>query len=382
MKTTVKLLNNMSSKINVMFDDNCVNNPDESNPEVLLLRSFDMHDYPVGDKLLAVGRAGAGVNNIPHAELAKKGVVVFNTPGANANAVAELTVLGMLMSARHVAAAINWAATLSEQADIKTAVEKGKKNFQGTEIKGKVLGLIGFGAIAKLTARAALALGMEVVVWNRTFYDSAMLEKENFSTVKFKTTPEEVFAEADYVSLHVPYSKELQGFVSKSKLDLMKTSSVLLNNARGELVNNSDLIAALENKKPCCYVTDFASAELLNRSDVIVTPHLGASTVEAEDNCALMIADQIKQYILCGTVKNSVNYPAFTTAPTKEHRLLLLMDQSATSQVAELAKSLGTSLEFTVGKTGTAVGAFDSDKPISTAEFEKIPFVYKVRVVK
>lgn len=301
---TVKKLNKMSSRVDVIFNDNCVNNPDETNPDVILLRSFDMTDYPVGDKLKAVCRLGAGVNNIPHKEYAKRGIVVFNTPGANAHAVAELTIAGMFLAARHVKDALFWMQSLPADDNLKTTVEKGKSAFSGFEISGKTLGLIGFGQIAKQTAKMALALGMKVASANRTFYTAEMLDREDLSGVEFKRDFDEVFKFSDFVSLHVPFAAELKGFVNDEKFAIMKNGAVLINNARGELVDSESVRKALECGKLSAYVTDFCPKELLNVKNVVALPHLGASTAEAEDNCADMIAAQLTDFLENGNVKN------------------------------------------------------------------------------
>ena len=379
---TVKKLNKMSSRVDVIFNDNCVNNPDETNPDVILLRSFDMTDYPVGDKLKAVCRLGAGVNNIPHKDYAKRGIVVFNTPGANAHAVAELTIAGMFIAARHVKDALFWMQSLPADDNLKTTVEKGKSAFSGFEISGKTLGLIGFGQIAKQTAKMALALGMKVASANRTFYTAEMLEREGLSGVEFKRDFDEVFANSDFVSLHVPFTAELKGFVNDEKFAIMKNGAVLINNARGELVDSESVKKALESGKLSAYVTDFCPKELLNVKNVVALPHLGASTAEAEDNCADMIAAQLTDFLKNGNVKNSVNFPNVSAPLKKTHRLLILGNESAVPEIKAIAESINADVVSAVHKSGTSAALADSDEELDKSLFEKTSGVYRVLKIK
>lgn len=379
---TVKKLNKMSSRVDVIFNDNCVNNPDETNPDVILLRSFDMTDYPVGDKLKAVCRLGAGVNNIPHKDYAKRGIVVFNTPGANAHAVAELTIAGMFIAARHVKDALFWMQSLPADDNLKTTVEKGKSAFSGFEISGKTLGLIGFGQIAKQTAKMALALGMKVASANRTFYTAEMLEREGLSGVEFKRDFDEVFANSDFVSLHVPFTAELKGFVNDEKFAIMKNGAVLINNARGELVDSESVKKALESGKLSAYVTDFCPKELLNVKNVVALPHLGASTAEAEDNCADMIAAQLTDFLKNGNVKNSVNFPDVFAPLKKTHRLLILGNESAVPEIKAIAESINADVVSAVHKSGTSAALADSDEELNKSLFEKTSGVYRVLKIK
>lgn len=382
MMITVKKLNKMSSRVDVIFNDNCVNNPDETNPDVILLRSFDMTDYPVGDKLKAVCRLGAGVNNIPHKDYAKRGIVVFNTPGANAHAVAELTIAGMFIAARHVKDALFWMQSLPADDNLKTTVEKGKSAFSGFEISGKTLGLIGFGQIAKQTAKMALALGMKVASANRTFYTAEMLEREGLSGVEFKRDFDEVFANSDFVSLHVPFTAELKGFVNDEKFAIMKNGAVLINNARGELVDSESVKKALESGKLSAYVTDFCPKELLNVKNVVALPHLGASTAEAEDNCADMIAAQLTDFLKNGNVKNSVNFPDVFAPLKKTHRLLILGNESAVPEIKAIAESINADVVSAVHKSGTSAALADSDEELNKSLFEKTSGVYRVLKIK
>lgn len=382
MMITVKKLNNMSPRVDVIFNDKCVNSPDENNPDVILLRSFDMTNYPVGDKLKAVCRLGAGVNNIPHKEYAKRGIVVFNTPGANAHAVAELTVAGMFLAARHIPAALDWMHTLPSDDNLKTTVEKGKSAFSGFELYGKTLGLIGFGQIAKQTAKTALALGMKVIAANRTFYTPAMLSEAGLSGVTFFESYDEVFENADFVSLHVPFAAELKSFVNDQKFAIMKNGAVLINNARGELVDSESVKNALESEKLSAYVTDFCPKELLNVKNVIALPHLGASTAEAEDNCADMIAAQLSSFLASGNIKNSVNFPSVSKPLEKAHRLLVLGSVQAEKAVSKIAEENALDVALAVSKTGTFAAIVDSDEVLDKNVFENADGVCRVLKIK
>ena len=312
--------------------------------------------------------------------MAKKGVVVFNTPGANANAVKELVILAMLLASRDVIGGNKWVNGLTE--NVAKTTEKGKSAFSGFEISGKTLGLIGFGQIAKQTAKMALALGMKVASANRTFYTAEMLEREGLSGVEFKRDFDEVFANSDFVSLHVPFAAELKGFVNDEKFAIMKNGAVLINNARGELVDSESVKKALESGKLSAYVTDFCPKELLNVKNVVALPHLGASTAEAEDNCADMIAAQLTDFLKNGNVKNSVNFPNVSAPLKKAHRLLILGSESAAPEIKAIAKSINADVVSAVHKSGTSAALADSDEELDKSLFEKTSGVYRVLKIK
>ena len=279
-----------------------------THPDAILLRSHNMHDMDIPDTVAAVGRAGAGTNNIPCDELAHRGVPVFNAPGANANAVKELVIGGMLMGARNLANAREYVKALTETgADLKKAVEAGKKQFAGFELPGKTIGVIGLGAIGVEVANAALALGMKVVG-----FDPAITVKNAWqlsSGVEQEETLDQLFQHADFVTCHVPLVDATRNMVTVDRLALMNDGGVLINFARGGVVDDAAAIAALDSGKLHAFVTDFPTSELIAHPKVVALPHLGASTGEAEANCAIMVAENIKDYLENGNIRHSVNYP-------------------------------------------------------------------------
>ena len=286
----------------------------ETEPDGIMVRSANMLEEKFAPTLKAIARAGAGVNNIPVERCSEEGICVFNTPGANANAVKELVIAGLLMTSRKVAAAIDWAKTLKGKGDeVSKLVEKGKGQFAGPEIMGKTLGIVGLGAIGVKVANTALSLGMEVVGYDPFLSVNAALSlKPNVKVVK---SLDEVYAAADYITLHLPYNKDTKDTVSADSLAKMKDGVRILNFARGELVNTEALLAALKSGKCAAYITDFPNDALIGAEGVTAIPHLGASTPESEDNCAVMVAQELIAYLEHGTVKNSVN-----TCPTASSR--------------------------------------------------------------
>lgn len=281
-------------------------------PDAILVRSHDMLSIEIDPNIKAVARAGAGVNNIPVKDLAQKGVVVFNTPGANANAVKELVILGLLMASRPVIAANQWVNSLAGKgAEIATLAEKGKKNFIGQEVKGKTLGVIGLGAIGAQVANTAVELGMNVIGYDPFLSVDAAWSLNH--QVKHAETLDTLLAKADYLTFHVPETPDTKGFVNANTIKNMKNGVKLINIARGGLVNNEDVLAAIRAGKISCMVTDFAAEELIACDKVICLPHLGASTPEAEDNCAVMAVKELRDFLERGIIKNSVNFPKTTT---------------------------------------------------------------------
>lgn len=279
-----------------------------SEADAVLVRSAAMHELELPDQLLAVARAGAGVNNIPLDKCADKGIVVFNTPGANANGVKELVVAGMLLASRDIKGAMQWVADNKDDENIGKTMEKAKSKYAGTEIQGKTLGVIGLGAIGVLVANAAVGLGMKVVGCDPYLSVQNAL---NLSTkVEIVKTNADVYAASDFITVHVPLLEDTKGMINKASLSMMKDGVVILNYARDLLVNEDDLLEALESGKVKKYVTDFPTVKVANAEGVIAFPHLGASTAESEDNCAIMAVKQIVDYIENGNIKNSVNYPA------------------------------------------------------------------------
>lgn len=309
MSFKIQTLNKIAAiGLNQLDRDNYEIASDMNNPDAYLVRSADMHEMNISDSVLAVARAGAGTNNIPIPQMTEKGIVVFNTPGANANAVKELVIMSLLVASRNLISANKWCNDLSGKGDeIPTLAEKGKSQFVGPELKGKTLGVIGLGAIGAMVANLALKFGMEVIGYDPFLSVKAALSLDH--NVKIAETLDTVYAKADYITLHVPQTNDTKGMINASTIKTMKDGVVIVNIARGGLVNNDDVLQALESGKIACMVTDFAAEELLNNAKVIVMPHLGASTPEAEDNCAIMASTQLKDFLEKGNIVNSVNFP-------------------------------------------------------------------------
>ncbi len=278
------------------------------NPDGIIVRSAAMHDYAFGGKTLAVARAGAGVNNIPVEECTKKGIVVFNTPGANANAVKELVICGLMMASRRVVAAYDWCKTLKGEGDnVGKLVEKGKSQFAGPEILGKTLGVVGLGAIGRLVANAAADLGMKIVGYDP--YLSEATKELLPANTEYCDTLDGIYEKADYITLHLPCTADTKGMINADTIAKMKDGVRILNFARGELCKGADMAEAITAGKIAAYVTDFPSDEVIGLDGVTALPHLGASTPESEENCAYMAAVQIKDFLENGNIKNSVNFP-------------------------------------------------------------------------
>lgn len=297
----------------------------------ILVRSQDMHEMEFSDNLRAIARAGAGVNNIPLDRCAENGIVVFNTPGANANAVKELVLCGLFLAARNVPAALDWAKGLTE--DVSGAVEKGKSQFAGHEIAGKTLGIVGLGAIGRKVAASAKALGMEIVGYDPYFVSGG-------EGISVYTDLEEMLGICDYITLHLPANDTTKGMVDSRLFAAMKDGAVLLNFSRDKLVNDMDLAVALESGRVSQYVTDFPNDNLIGRKNVILLPHLGASTEEAEDNCAAMAADEIRNYFENGNIINSVNFPKLDMGPLEKGIRLSFIVKDMTDPAAEILKML------------------------------------------
>lgn len=275
--------------------------------EAVLVRSASMHDMGLPSNLKAIARAGAGVNNIPLDKCAEQGIVVFNTPGANANGVKELVVAGLMLASRNIVGGINWVQTIKDDPEVAKLVEKGKSKFSGKEIQGKKLGVIGLGAIGVLVANAANRLGMEVYGCDPFL---SLEHAWNLSRdIKYVKTKDEIYQTCDYITVHVPLLPDTKEMINKDTIAMMKDGVVILNFARDLLVNDNDMEVALKSGKVANYVTDFPNAKTAGMEGVIAIPHLGASTEESEDNCAIMAVKELKDYMETGTIKNSVNYP-------------------------------------------------------------------------
>lgn len=297
--------------------DNYSYGDDVQNPDAILVRSAAMHDMEFADNLLAIARAGAGTNNIPKDKCTEQGIVVFNTPGANANAVKELVIAGLLLSSRKITEGIDWAKTLKGNGDaVGKMVEKGKSQFVGPELKGKTLGVIGLGAIGILVANSAVALGMNVIGYDPYMSVSNALKLNPH--VKLKKTQEDVMTDCDYLTIHVPLTPDTKDMVDADMIAKMRDGVRILNYSRDGLVNSTAVLEGLKSGKVAKYVTDFGTDDILGEENVICMPHLGASTPESEDNCAVMACDQVKEYLENGNIINSVNYPAISLAKTSE----------------------------------------------------------------
>ena len=343
----IKLMNKIAAVGTAKFDKALYTvGEDVTAEDAIMVRSAALHEYPFGAELKAIARAGAGVNNIPVEDCAKKGIVVFNTPGANANGVKELAICALLLAARDVAGGIKWAGTLTE--DAAKAVEKGKSAFAGGEIVGKTLGVIGLGAIGAMVANAALALGMNVVGCDPFLsVDGAM---RLMPCVKKVATFDEVFAAADYITLHVPATPETKNMINADSIAKMKDGVRIINLARADLVDIEAVKAAIAAKKIIRYVTDFPTDAAIGAEGVVTIPHLGASTEESEDNCAMMAADELIGYLESGAIKNSVNYPNVALSAPAAHRIVVLHD----------AADLAAAITAAIGAAGLGVAACES----------------------
>ena len=289
------------------LDENYVKTDDAKEADAILVRSAKMHDMDFGPNLKLIARAGAGVNNIPRDRCAEGGIVVFNTPGGNANGVKEIVIAGMLLAARDIIGGINWVQEYEEDGDIAKITEKKKKAFAGTEIQGKKLGVIGLGAIGVLVANAAVNLGMDVYGYDPYLsVDAAWKLSRHIHHAK---TVDELYNQCDYITIHVPATEDTKGMIDKNAISLMKKGVVILNFARDVLVNQEDIVDALVSEKVRCYVTDFPTKEIVGVKGSIVIPHLGASTEESEDNCARMAASELRDFLENGNIHHSVNYP-------------------------------------------------------------------------
>lgn len=304
----IKTLNKISpAGLNVLDSAKYTVSDNAENPAAILVRSAKMHDMEFGSDLLAIARAGAGVNNIPVERCAEEGIVVFNTPGANSNAVKELAICALLISSRKITEAANWAASLKGTPDAPKTVEGGKSKFAGPEIYGKTLGIIGLGAIGGKIANAAVALGMNVLGYDPYLSVNAALHLD--PSVKVVTDVNDIYKSSDYISIHVPYLPSTKNTIDAEQIAMMKDGVRLINLARGELINSAEVVKGIESRKIAKYVTDFADDTVLGVENIIVLPHLGASTPESEDNCAEMAAKELMDYLERGDIRNSVNYP-------------------------------------------------------------------------
>ena len=356
-------------------------------PDAIIVRSADMHEMDIEDQLLCVGRAGVGDNNIPLDKMAQKGVVVFNSPGANANAVKELVIAALLMASRRVSEGIAWAKENANDPDLSKLVEKSKKQFVGPEISGKTLGVIGLGAIGVMVANTGYALGMKVLG-----YDPYISVEHAWSlsrAVQHSTDLSEVLRQSDYISLHVPLTEGTRSMMDESALAQMKQGAALINYARDALVDTQAVKEALESGALRAYVSDFPVPALMGVKNTVFTPHLGASTPESEDNCVRLIAGQLRDYLNVGTIRNSVNYPNCTLTPVTMPRLTVLHKNvpNVIGTVTGLVASANINIENMVNQSRgeyayTVLDLAGVPDKALLARMEELDAIYKVRLIK
>jgi D-3-phosphoglycerate dehydrogenase len=380
-------LNEISDQINAVFDEKYSYTEDvNENADGIIVRSYKMADFNTGENLKAIARAGAGVNNIPIDKMTEKNIVVFNTPGANANAVKELVVCSLLLASRKIAESIDWAANQKDKGgEVPKLVEKFKNQFVGPEIAGKTLGVIGLGAIGILVANAAIGLNMKVLGYDPYLsIESALTLNNKVEHVKDINT---IYANSDYITLHLPLLPATSGMINSETISKMKDGVKIINCARGELVNTSDIISAVKSEKVAKYVTDFPTAEVLKVDNIIAIPHLGASTPEAEDNCAVMAAKQLKDYLENGNIVNSVNYP--TAALTRSgksrititHKNISSMIAQATAFLSDSKINISNMLSATRGELGyMIIDTDDAVPPTTISEMKKIQGFLQINV--
>ncbi len=341
----IKSMNKIAKVGTAVFDGRYTVGEDVAVPDAIMVRSAKLHEMPLNPELLAIARAGAGVNNIPVEKCAEAGVVVFNTPGANANAVKELAVCALLLASRGIVDGINWAKAVEDRANITKEVEAGKGAFAGCEIAGKTLGVIGLGAIGGMVANAANALGMQVIGYDPFLSVTNALHLSR--AVTLASGYDEIFAKCDYITLHVPATKDTKGFINKAALAAMKNGVRIINLARAELVDPDAMKAAIADGKVASYVVDFPTPELIGTERVISIPHLGASTAESEDNCAVMAAKELVDFLENGNITNSVNFPTVTVPKSGGARICLAHKNipAVLSQITTLLAKEGINIE-------------------------------------
>lgn len=381
-------LNKISENGLKKFPETYTYSSEEANPDAILVRSASMHEMEFDANTKAIARAGAGVNNIPLDRCSEMGIVVFNTPGANANAVKELVLCAMMMSSRKIVSALDWVKTLKGNgAEVSKMVEKGKSAFAGPEIKGKKLGVIGLGAIGVLVANAADALGMEVYGYDP--YLSVDAAWSLSRTIHHAASQDEIFKNCDYITLHVPLTPDTKEVICKKNIDMMKDNVRIMNFARGDLVKNEDLLEALNNSKVAAYATDFASDELIGAPGVIILPHLGASTPESEDNCAVMAVAEIRDFLENGNITHSVNMPDVAVPRTGRTRITIIhknvpnVISKITTTVADENINIDNMVNRSRGEY--AYTMLDTDTDVSEeaiAAITQLEETVKVRVIK
>lgn len=333
----IKMLNKISHSGLAVFDKNYNCDVDVENPDAIIVRSASLHEMELPQSLRAIARAGAGVNNIPIDKCTENGVVVFNTPGANANAVKELVIAGLLLSSRKISAGMQWVQGLKGEGDqVGKLVEKGKSQFAGPELKGKSIGVIGLGAIGALVANAAVSLGMTVYGYDP--YISVDSAWGMSRSVKHVNDLKDIYHDCDYISVHVPLNKDTKHLINEATISAMKDEVRILNFARGDLVNDADIVKALNSGKVAAYVTDFPSDAVLGVENVIAIPHLGASTPESEENCAYMAALELKNFLESGNISNSVNMPNLELARAGDIRICVI-HKNVPSMISKISEA-------------------------------------------
>ena len=355
-------------------------------PEGIMVRSAHMLDMDFNPELLAIARAGAGVNNIPLDRCTEQGIVVFNTPGANANGVKELAICALFLASRNIIGGIDWVKTLADDPDAAKTVEKGKSKFAGCEIKGKTLGVIGLGAIGGMVANAAVRLGMKVVGCDPYLSVEGAWNLDHH--INHAATYEEVYQQSDYITIHVPATADTKGMINTETMAMMKEGVKIINLSRDSLVKSADMIAALESGKVSCYVTDFATPDLIGVKNAILIPHLGASTEESEDNCAVMAARELDDYLANGNIKNSVNFPAVSMPRSGDARVCVLHKNvpGMLTQLTGVMADAGLNIENMTNKSrgDVAYTIFDITGNADTAIADKLmalDAVLRVRVI-
>ena len=381
-------LNNIAEVGLKKFDGNYAQTDKMEDADAILVRSAVMHDMEFSDKLCVIGRAGAGVNNIPLGKCSEQGIAVFNTPGANANGVKELVIAGMLLAARDIVGGMYWVRSERQNEDLEKMAEKEKKRFAGTELLGKKLGVIGLGAIGILVANAAAALGMEVYGYDP--YISVEAAWKLSRDVKHITDVNDIYKECDYITIHVPLMDSTKGMIGADAIAQMKPSVVVLNLARGPLVDQKAIVEALKTNRIRKYVTDFPNSDVASQKNAIVIPHLGASTEESEDNCAVMAVKEVRDYLENGNIKNSVNYPTCDMGICTKKGRIAICHKNMPNLIAQFTGAMaacGINIAEMVNKSkgDYAYTLVDLDSVVTeeaVAKIKAVDGVIKVRIIK
>lgn len=368
------------------FSDQYQKTEDINNADAILVRSANMHEMETGESVLAIARAGAGVNNIPLDKCAEKGIVVFNTPGANANGVKEMVFAGMLLAARDIVGGVNWVKANADDENIKKDVEKQKKEYAGTELSGKKLGVIGLGAIGNLVANAAVHFGMEVYGYDP--YISVNWAWNLSRSVRHISDVETIYRECDYITIHVPLLDSTRKMIGADAVALMKPTAVLVNYARDQLVDEEAVLKALDDGRLACYVCDFPNPKTVGHERVILTPHLGASTQESEENCAVMAVEQLKDFLENGNIRNSVNYPSCSMGECRAQHRIAIYHRNVKNMIRQFADILSYTNVDNMSNTSRGEYAYtmiDIDDALESETVDRLRAVggvVRVRVVR